>query len=58
MIQQLTLWDEPVGRVWFDGSLWCATINDWWYAQGATEADAVKRVIANYQRELEAQENG
>ena len=41
------------GDVWFDGVRWIATINEWWYASGRTEAEAVRKVTANYEKETE-----
>lgn len=41
------------GKVWYDGSRWVATIDDWWYATGATEAEAVRRVTERYLEETE-----
>lgn len=41
------------GKVWQEGDHWIATIDDWWLAWGKSEAEAGKRVIENYEREME-----
>jgi len=39
--------------VFREGDHWIATIADWWMAWGKTEAEAVKRVAENYEKEVE-----
>lgn len=41
------------GKVWQEGDHWIATIADWWYARGKTEAEAVRKVTANYEKEMD-----
>lgn len=46
------------GLVWFDSSCWVATIDDWWYATGSTEAEAVRKVTERYEQETERMTHG
>jgi len=54
--RQLFLFQER-GRVWQGGNHWIATIDDWWIAQGKTREDAIRKVTANYEREMDALES-
>lgn len=56
MTHQLPLFtfpDDVTGKVWFNGSFWVATIDDWWYATGTSEKDAIKKVVESYEKEKE-----
>jgi hypothetical protein len=60
MTRQLPLFQEesPRGKVWNAGDHWIATIDDWWTAQGKIREDAIRKVTANYEREMDALESG